>query len=518
MTVSQLPSRYEVSASSDYFTTMILRNIHEPLLKDYKGEIRNNLVTNWYVSDNNKITIIIKDNIRFSDGSIMTTNDVVDTYNWMISYPNSIFHNAKLFNPSLFTSTFFNNSLDNKQFYEYNTTFIDSIVNLNNKMIEIYSHNHMTLTLFMATVGIMQSSAINKGVDYLNTNHSSLGVYSIYSTSDNNIVLKKNKYHELYKQNKSIPDIVEMVLEPDFDESYRLLTQNRIDFVQYLPLDFYEEVLSGKKYQVIEKESNVIVLLSLNATSESLPAIRARKVNNGSGSITILNPLRDNRVRKAIVHAIDIQGFIDKNLHSKARSIILPMLPDVYGYPPDLDWYEYDLEYSKSLMKESGYEEGFEMEIVTIEGIYSGPIAHFIQESLKNINIDIKIVITDFRSIVTLDTNSAANIRAYNFTQEHYTFLGVLFGRFYYSPTWSNPRNTYHNYSLRLNTHFHNFYGTDEYSNEYLSQCRDLTETVLDEATLISLVNPFDIYLLNKNFVYQPSSNRITLSDFKVKK
>ena len=102
----------------------------------------------------------------------------------------------------------------------------------------------------------------------------------------------------------------------------------------------------------------------------TIPAVRIMFMgffNSGDG------PLMDVRVRKAINHAIDADLI---------RKTILGGRADLYGqmfhpwcfsgYNPSKEWYGYDLDKAKALLKEAGYEDGFKMEIIATNGRYPG--------------------------------------------------------------------------------------------------------------------------------------------------
>jgi len=491
MPVVQFPTGYEVSLSNSYYSNLVYRNIHDTLLKEDRREYENLLVENWFTPEENQITVKIRDDIRFSDGSLMTVEDVRDTFLWMLGIPTSVL---------------------------YNVSIIDSIIINDAQTLDFYSTNSpQVLVRLLSMVGILKSEAISKGVEYLNEHPVSTGVYHIHSKDHQVIVLKKNKYHKMYAKNKTAPDIVELILEPDLEKLYELLLAKKIDFIQHLPLNFYNDVFSEQKYQIIEKESDTLILLMLNAASERLSTIRIRQNDKAHVSTDTLNPLQDIRVRQAIAHVIDIDHFIETEVNSKAYSLVLPMLRHVPGYPINIPWYEYDLEHSRSLMREAGFSEGFEMDIHIIEGKFSTPLAYYIRDCLNKINIDVNVIVQDFSTFLIVDTGNAASIRAF-ISRGSDTFRSMVMGRFFYNPRMQNTGNFYQNYSPRINEALSQFVPTEDYDAKFYAQCEELSRIIMDEAFIISLLNPFDIYLLTKKFVYQPSSNQINFTDFKIKK
>lgn len=74
-------------------------------------------------------------------------------------------------------------------------------------------------------------------------------------------------------------------------------------------------------------------------------------------------PLADQRVRQAINYGIDVDSLIQNVLKGYARRLASPIGPLTLGYDPNLKPYPFDLEKAKALLKEAGYENGFEVTI-----------------------------------------------------------------------------------------------------------------------------------------------------------
>src|SRR5699024_857089 len=107
-------------------------------------------------------------------------------------------------------------------------------------------------------------------------------------------------------------------------------------------------------------------------------------------------PFDDKKVRQAINYAIDneqlVDGFYDDNTEVAKN----PVPPAVSGYNDDIDPYEFDPEKAKELLKEAGYEDGFDMTLNVMSGArpylpVPQKIAESIQSDLEDINIDVSI-------------------------------------------------------------------------------------------------------------------------------
>lgn len=74
-------------------------------------------------------------------------------------------------------------------------------------------------------------------------------------------------------------------------------------------------------------------------------------------------PLTDVRVRRAIWHAIDREAIIKNVLKGHADILNTPVSPMQFGFDPSIKGYEYNPGKAKSLLKEAGYDKGFNVDI-----------------------------------------------------------------------------------------------------------------------------------------------------------
>ena len=75
------------------------------------------------------------------------------------------------------------------------------------------------------------------------------------------------------------------------------------------------------------------------------------------------SPLADLRVRRAICHALDRRTILQALLQGRGRTVDSPAIPGHFGFDPKVGGYAYDPEKARSLLKEAGYEKGFDLDI-----------------------------------------------------------------------------------------------------------------------------------------------------------
>ena len=77
----------------------------------------------------------------------------------------------------------------------------------------------------------------------------------------------------------------------------------------------------------------------------------------------IVEPLKSQKVRQAIAHAIDRDAIVQGILQGRAYRLDGPIGPGMYSYDPELKpTYPFNLERARQLLAEAGYPNGFEVE------------------------------------------------------------------------------------------------------------------------------------------------------------
>ncbi|MFP4199960.1 MAG: ABC transporter substrate-binding protein [Clostridia bacterium] len=102
-------------------------------------------------------------------------------------------------------------------------------------------------------------------------------------------------------------------------------------------------------------------------------------------------PFDDVRVRRAFNHAIDKKEIIDVVLGGKGVPAVGYLPSSSFAFDPDLEGYEYDPDLARDLLAEAGYEDGFEVSIMTSENPEWGlPIVEAVMPYLNEVGIRLK--------------------------------------------------------------------------------------------------------------------------------
>jgi len=162
--------------------------------------------------------------------------------------------------------------------------------------------------------------------------------------------------------------------------------------------------LDSKQFETFPCYSNMVQLLALN---------NAQK------------PLDDDRIRKAINYALDVNGIIDAAFYGHGEPSGSPLIPGLKNvYDESLrDPYPRDIEKAKALMSEAGFPNGFSLEI-TVPSVYTMHVdtAQVIANQLSDAGITASIQLVDWgtwlsdvyfgrkyqATIISLDANTVS--------------------------------------------------------------------------------------------------------------
>lgn len=107
-------------------------------------------------------------------------------------------------------------------------------------------------------------------------------------------------------------------------------------------------------------------------------------------------PFDNKLVRQAISMAIDKNVIIDSILNGAGIPAVGPLAPDVFGFDPNQDPLDYDVEAAKELLAEAGYADGFETTIWTNDNDARIQTAEFVQAELDKIGITVSVEVVEW--------------------------------------------------------------------------------------------------------------------------
>jgi peptide/nickel transport system substrate-binding protein len=199
--------------------------------------------------------------------------------------------------------------------------------------------------------------------------------------------------------------------QPDFTQvTFKLIkdSKSRKDALINHDIDIAES-LSNMYYQNLSNTPGIILKMVTPPTVNYL-GFDFREYNSSSFKEE-KNPLADIRVRKALYHAINPEQIIEEtcsdSLFATPATQFIP--PLIFGYNPNISRLPYDLQRSRQLLNESGYNNGFDLIMDCPQEYYEHKeMCEVIHEQLsKIINITLnEIPLTKFfEKIITRNTS-----------------------------------------------------------------------------------------------------------------
>ncbi len=203
---------------------------------------------------------------------------------------------------------------------------------------------------------------------------------------------------------------------------YKLVSWER---GQQIVLEANNDYFRGKPkieryvYKIVPETSTQIMILEKgDADLAYIPLANLNYTKNKSGIIVEsgglslqldyimfnnnVKPLDNNKVRQAICYAFDYKAAIDNVYYGYAEVARGPIPMGMFGHDNSQEWYTRNISKAKALLKEAGYENGFSIEIIYLDGNDEWrKNAILLQNNLKEIGIDLKIQALAYSAYVT---------------------------------------------------------------------------------------------------------------------
>ena len=343
----------------------ISAHVFEALVgQDEKQRLIAGLATEWEAIDDTTWEFKLRKGVKFHDGSPFTADDVVCTFTRAPDVPNS---------PSSFGT------------YTKGKT----VTKVDDFTIQIKTERPYPLMANdVSTIYIVSDEVgCNASTEDFNSGKAAKG------TGPFEMVEYKPGEAILLKRNDSYwgekPVWTEVDLKPIKSAPSRVaaLLSGDVDMIGGVPTTDISTLKKKDGITLNQGSSNRVIYLHMDQFREDSPHVKAI----GGGKIK--NPLMDQRVRKAISMAISRDLIVERVM----EGVAIPagqLLPDgFFGVSDKLKPQEYDPAGAKTLLKEAGYGDGFEL---TIHGpndryINDAQIAEAIGQMLSRIGIKTKV-------------------------------------------------------------------------------------------------------------------------------
>ena len=304
-----------------------------------------------------RLEVTLRDNVRFHDGSPLTAEDVVYTYEWVL-------------NPASDTSR-----------GPVIRGWLDSVEQTGPMSVAF----NLTMPYPMALRDMAISIPLRKYGTYHDDQgemrreqpHNGLGPYRITRFNiGRDIVLERfaDYYAESPKAEASINNVIFRII-PDEGTQQAELLSGGIDLMLDVPPDVADNVSALPGVARMQGNDIRIGYLTLDAGGFSNPN----------------SPMTNLKVRQAINHAINREAITRYLVRGSAEAIPYACHPRQFGCQADGPLYPYDPDKARQLLAEAGYENGFSFRLWAYR---DKVIAESIVSDLKavGLNVDLRYV------------------------------------------------------------------------------------------------------------------------------
>ncbi|MBO1001875.1 glutathione ABC transporter substrate-binding protein [Pseudogracilibacillus auburnensis] len=247
--------------------------------------------------------------------------------------------------------------------------FVDSLEVINDNEVAFKLNEPFSAMINkFAMVPMISPKAIEEGTKYVEGNPVGTGTFKFVEWKQGTI-LEVEKNEDYWGGDQT--NVAKVIFSPVPENGSRvaMLKTGEADFVYPMPQQNVKEFENSDDVTIDESPSTIARYVSIN---------------------TFKDPYSDLKVRQAMNHAVDKEAYLQVVKDGFGHVLDSTMSSETQYYSKQ-EPYEFDIEKAKALLKEAGYEDGFEAEIwgntssETIKGM------EFIKQQLAQVNIDVTI-------------------------------------------------------------------------------------------------------------------------------
>lgn len=321
----------------------LVRHVYEPLVfADEFQALGPGLASSWRVIDDLTWEFKLRANVKFHDGSPLTVEDVIFSFNRIPNVPKS---------PAPKSSYVRGKTVEK----------IDDLTfRIKTATPEALLLNHL------ANIDIMSAkAAANVTTEDLNAGKGNIGTgpyqFVEFVPGDRFVVKRNDNYwgrkepweKVTFKFIKSDPTRVAALLSGD------------VDMIETVPTADVQRLAKEAKVGLSSALSNRLIYLHMDRYRAETPFVK------GKDGAAIKNPFNDLKVRQALTKAINRPAIVDRIMEGESVPAS-QVLPDSYaGTSKKLKPEAYDLNGAKKLLADAGFPNGFKLTIHGPNGRYT---------------------------------------------------------------------------------------------------------------------------------------------------
>ncbi|WP_099189456.1 ABC transporter substrate-binding protein [Tepidibacter mesophilus] len=351
--------------TTDMESFKVCVNIYDTLVKYEKNgdEIIPSLAESWETSEDGlKWVFKLRKGTKFHDGTDFNAHAVQFNFERWMNMDNP-YH------------------IGSFSYWSYNfgqfPRLIRSVTALSDYSLEIVlnePYSPFLSTLTMPAFGIASPDSIIKYNESFKDHPVGTGPFEFeYWNKGKEIVLKKN--HNYWGNTIKIDKVVFSVVESS-EKRLKFLEEGKVDIADNLTPDEVNRINKNPNLDLYLKSFFNIGYLAMNNQKK---------------------PFDDKNVRKAVGCLIDKDKMVKELFDNLARPANSFVPPIIWAYNEDVKSLDYNVDKAKKLLKEAGYEDGFDTTLWVMESPRAYfpdtiGIAKFIKESLLKANIRVEII------------------------------------------------------------------------------------------------------------------------------
>ena len=321
---------------------LVSRQFYNTLFSREKdGTIVPELAESYEYKNDKELDIVLKKGVKFHDGSELTADDVVFSFERMKDKPGS----------SIMIEE------------------IDKVEKVNDYEVKILLKNSSSPLLFNLAhplTSIVNKKYVEAGND-LNVSPMGTGPFKLTSYNDG----EKIELESFADYFEGAPKIQKLIIRSIPEDTSRLaaLETGEIDIATGLAPINTQTVEANDKLELISEPTTATEYICLNVEKA---------------------PFNNKEFRQALNYAIDKQSIIDSMFMGKAKIAKSIVNPNVFGYYDGLEEYPFNPEKAKELIEKSGVKDK-SFSLYVNDSPVRLQVAQIIQANLKDVGIDMKI-------------------------------------------------------------------------------------------------------------------------------
>ncbi|WP_027964680.1 glutathione ABC transporter substrate-binding protein [Halalkalibacillus halophilus] len=360
-------SSLSAHGSNDVPSGNVRSNIYETLITlDDEGNPQENLATNWEQLDETTWQFEIREGVTFHDGSDLNAEVVKMNFDRLLD------EEIGSQGASIVSAIDTVEAVD-----EYTLE-----VTLQYAFSPILNHlAHNNTSIMSGEIIEADAEAVESGDEidqYINSNPIGTGpfMFDTYTPGDQIVLARNDDYWG------DVAEIETITFRTIPETSTRLaeLETGAVHIADAIEPDNIDRVSEMDGTSVLQESSTSLNFIAFN---------------------TQVEPLNDERVRRAISLAIDQSQIIDGIYDGTSIPATGPIPPGVLGHDEDIEGLGYDLEEAQSLLEEAGYGDGFEISLKTnSDNPQRMNMATYAESALSELNITVNIEGMEFGAFI----------------------------------------------------------------------------------------------------------------------